>query len=92
MSTTRLTRAGGRKARRALRTARDFRMLPGLRRKLPLCEVMDGSQVEQIDAASMDILENVGVVFRDDIALKDWKDAGAKVSGETVFFGSRACP
>ncbi|MFZ5962503.1 trimethylamine methyltransferase family protein [Thalassococcus sp. BH17M4-6] len=79
------TRAGGRSARRTLRTTRDFTMLPGLTRALPLCEVMDGAQVERIDAASMDILENVGVVFRDDIALSDWKAAGAKVEGERVF-------
>ena len=85
MATSRLSRAGGRKARRALRTARDFQMLPGLSNQLPLCEVMDGAQVEKIDAASMDILENVGVVFRDEIALQDWKNAGAKVEGETVY-------
>ncbi len=55
------TRSGGRAARRALRQAPDFAMLPGLGNKLPFCEVMDGAQVERIDAASMDILENVGV-------------------------------
>lgn len=79
------TRSGGRTARRTLRTTRDFTMLPGLKRNLPLCEVMDGAQVEKIDAASMDILENVGVQFRDPIALEDWKAAGAKVVGEMVY-------
>lgn len=79
------TRAGGRAARRTLRTTREFKMLPNLRRNIPLCEVMDGAQVEQIDSASMDILENVGVQFRDEIALEDWKKAGAKVDGEMVF-------
>jgi len=78
-------RTGGRAARRALRTAPCFDMLPGLTRNIPLCEVMDGSQVERIDAASMDILENVGVQFRDQIALADWKAAGAKVDGERVY-------
>ncbi|WP_166417162.1 trimethylamine methyltransferase family protein [Cochlodiniinecator piscidefendens] len=79
------SRTGGRSARRALRSAPNFEMLPGLKRNIPECEVMNGSQVERIDAASMDILENVGVVFRDDIALADWKKAGAKVVGDTVF-------
>ena len=79
------TRSGGRSARRTLRATRDFTMLAGLENRLPLCEVMDGAEVEKIDAASMDILENVGVVFRDDIALEDWKRAGAKVEGETVY-------
>jgi len=59
-------------------------MLPALKRALPLTEPMSQEQVEKIDAASMDILENVGVVFRDDIALEDWRKAGADVRGETV--------
>ena len=79
------SRAGGRAARRALRTATDFIMLAGVHNRLPTCEVLTGSQVERIDAASMDILENVGVIFRDDIALADWKAAGAKVVGERVY-------
>lgn len=78
-------RSGGRSARRSLRKTRDFRMLPGLTRNIPLCEVMQGAQVEQIDAASMDILENVGVQFRDPTALADWRAAGAKVVGEMVY-------
>ncbi|WP_127112875.1 trimethylamine methyltransferase family protein [Shimia sediminis] len=78
-------RGGGRAARRAERTAPNFDMLPGLENTLPLTEIMNGSQVERIDAASMDILENVGVQFRDDIALGDWKRAGAKVVGEMVY-------
>lgn len=82
---TRRSRSGGRAARRALRTTNEIRMLPGLNNKLPLCEVMDGSQVEKIDNASMDILENVGIVFRDPIALQDWQRAGAKVDGEMVY-------
>ena len=83
--TTAGRRSGGRSARRALRATSDVEMLPGLTNNLPLCEVMDPGQVARIDAASMDILENVGVVFRDDIALADWKAAGAKVVGETVY-------
>ncbi|MEZ5478181.1 MAG: trimethylamine methyltransferase family protein [Thiolinea sp.] len=52
-------------------------MLPGLRRGLPLTEPMDEEQIQRIDAASMAILEEVGVDFRDPIALDDWKKAGA---------------
>ncbi|MDJ0638563.1 MAG: trimethylamine methyltransferase family protein, partial [Paracoccaceae bacterium] len=79
------SRSGGRSARRALRSAVDVTMLPGLKNVLPHCEVMDGVEVDRIDAASMDILENVGVVFRDPIALQDWRKAGAKVKDETVY-------
>ncbi len=75
---------GGRSARRAMRTAPRHEMLPGLRRGLPLCEPLDEEQVRRIDAASMDILEEVGVVFRDPVALEDWRGAGAEVRGERV--------
>lgn len=75
------TRSGGRASRRALRAAPNVTMLPGLSNTLPWCEIMNGSQVDRIDKASKDILENVGVVFRDDIALADWKAAGAKGYG-----------
>jgi trimethylamine---corrinoid protein Co-methyltransferase len=72
-------RAGGRGARRAMRAAPDFEMLSSLKCGLPECEPMTPDQVERIDAASMAILEEVGVIFRDQIALADWKRAGAKV-------------
>lgn len=84
MTTRQRSRSGGRSARRALRQTRDFAMLPGLTNTLPRCEVMDEAQVARMDAASMDILENVGVVFRDPVALADWRKAGAKVEDETV--------
>ncbi len=75
----------GRGACSAARQTRDIKMLPALKRRLPLTEPMTPEQVEKIDAASMDILENVGVQFRDDIALEDWRKAGAKVVGEMVY-------
>ncbi len=74
----------GRGARKAIRQKRDIKMLPALKRRLPLVEPMDLEQIERIDTASMSILEDVGVVFRDPIALSDWKKAGADVRGETV--------
>lgn len=74
----------GRSARRATRQTRDIAMLPALKRGLPLTEPMDAERIAQIDDASMAILEDVGVVFRDPIALNDWKQAGADVRGETV--------
>ena len=79
MSVDAATRRGGRGARRAIRTAIDATMLPALRRRLPLTEPMDAERVERIDEASMAILEEVGVVFRDDRAIADWKAAGADV-------------
>ena len=75
----------GRGARKSARQARDFTMLPALKRGIPLTEPMDSEQIARIDAASMHILENVGVHFRDPIALEDWRRAGAKVVDETVY-------
>jgi trimethylamine--corrinoid protein Co-methyltransferase len=80
-----ISRRGGRDARRVLRTTPKFQMLPTLRRGLPTIEPMDEEQVEKIHDASMDILEEVGVVFRDPIALEDWKRVGADVRGERVY-------
>ncbi|WP_375230636.1 trimethylamine methyltransferase family protein [Roseobacter sp. S98] len=74
----------GRGARRKQRETRDVAMLPALKRRLPLTEPMTAEQIARIDAASMDILENTGVVFRDDTALEDWRRAGADVRGERV--------
>ncbi len=79
------TRRGGRGARREMRAQHDFTMLPALKRNLPLTEPMDAEQIARIDAASMAILQEVGVVFRDPIALEDWRQAGADVRGETVY-------
>jgi len=73
------TRRRGRRARQVERQDPTVEMLPTLKRNLPLVEPMTPDQVEKIDSASMDILENVGVVFRDDVAIEDWKRAGADV-------------
>ncbi len=86
MAERREARRRGRDARRDLRTAPRHDMLPSLKRNLPLVEPMTPEQVLKIDKASMDILEEVGVVFRDPIALDDWKRAGADVRGERVHF------
>ncbi|MGB0410112.1 MAG: trimethylamine methyltransferase family protein [Pikeienuella sp.] len=69
----------GRGARRAIRETRDIAMLPALKRGLPLTEPMDVEQIARIDDASMTILEEVGVVFRDPIAVEDWRRAGADI-------------
>ncbi|MGI9411443.1 MAG: trimethylamine methyltransferase family protein [Hyphomicrobiaceae bacterium] len=80
-------RRGGRQARREIRTDRTATMLPALKRALPIVEPMTPEQVEKIDDASLRILEEVGVVFRDPVALEDWRSAGAEIrDGERVHF------
>ncbi|MAK09691.1 MAG: trimethylamine methyltransferase [Rhodobacteraceae bacterium] len=75
----------GRSSRRLKSQTKNFKMLPGLRGRLPLTEPLDPDQIQRIDNASMDILENTGIHFRDKIALEDWKSVGAKIVEETVF-------
>jgi trimethylamine--corrinoid protein Co-methyltransferase len=79
-----VARRGGRDARRSIRMAPKLDMLPTLKYGLPVVEPMNEEQVERIHQASLAILEDVGVVFRDPIALDDWKKAGADVRGERV--------
>jgi len=74
-----VSRRGGRQQRRAERVNVIEPMLPALVGRLPLVEPMTPEQVERIDSASMDILENVGVIFRDPQAIRDWKQAGAEI-------------
>jgi trimethylamine--corrinoid protein Co-methyltransferase len=78
------TRRGGRSARRAERTERPVRALPALIRRLPLYEVLNAEGLEMIHDASMRILEEIGIDFRDDEAALMWRDAGAAVDGHRI--------
>ncbi len=75
----------GRSSRRLKSQTRNITMLPALRHNLPLTEPLNQDQINRIDNASMDILENTGIHFRDKVALEDWRSIGAKIVGETVF-------
>ena len=83
-------RRGGRQSRRSARSNVIEPMLPALVGKLPLTEPMNEDQVERIHAASMHILENVGVVFRDPQAIRDWKSVGADVRDESRVYLDRS--
>ncbi len=72
-------RRGGRQRRKSIRANLAEPMLPALTGRLPLTEPLTAEQVVRIDAASLDILENIGVVFRDRQAISDWKAAGAEI-------------
>ena len=78
-------RRGGREARRAIRTQRNNEMLPQLTRGLPYLEPLNQEQLLQIHNASMAILEEVGVDFRDEVALQQWRAAGARIDGQRVY-------
>ncbi|MBX2868909.1 MAG: trimethylamine methyltransferase family protein [Acidiferrobacterales bacterium] len=86
MSEQVMSRRGGRRSRRDLRTNVVEGMLPSLTRNLPYTEPLSQEQIVQIDNASMAILEEVGVDFRDPVAIEDWKRVGADVDGDRVRF------
>ena len=73
----------GRAAKRSASERPVERMKP-IRRRIPTVNLLSEDEVERIHNASMEILEEVGIEFRDAIALKDWKTAGADVDGSRV--------
>jgi trimethylamine--corrinoid protein Co-methyltransferase len=51
---------------------------------VPVYEVLSEDRLEQIHRASLKILEEIGIDFRDDEAAAMWRDAGADVQGHRV--------
>jgi trimethylamine--corrinoid protein Co-methyltransferase len=77
-------RSGGRAARVSARTNPPPVYLPTLNRQVGPINLLSPEGVEKIHNAAMTILETTGIVFRDPVALADWKKYGAKVDGEVV--------
>ena len=75
----------GRSSRRLKSQTRSFTMLPALQHSLPLTEPLNRDQIKRIDEASMDILENTGIHFRDKIALQDWRSIGQRLLEKQFF-------
>jgi len=80
--------AGGAAARRAARSGGGpGTQLTYIKREIPLYEVLSEEGLAIIEANADRVLEEVGIIFRDDAeALQLWKDAGADVQGERVHF------
>lgn len=77
-------RRGGRAAMRAVRTAHPIIHLPTLVRKIPVYEVLNQEGVELIHDASMRIVEEAGIAFRDEESLGLWREAGADIDDDVV--------
>ena len=75
----------GRGARRAAREAKVIDWLPELTRGMPYVDIVSHEQLLRIHEASMRILEEVGIEFRDDESVAMWKESGAKVDGYRVY-------
>ena len=58
--------------------------LVGLERNIPTYELLPPEAIELIHQASLGILQDVGIEFRDTEALALWEAAGADVTGTRV--------
>ena len=77
-------RRGGRGTRRAARLTAAAAQLPALKRRIPLYEVLDAEALERVHRASLKILQEVGIDFRDPESLSIWREQGADIEGERV--------
>ena len=75
----------GRGARRAARESNVIEWLPELTRGIPYVDIVPHEQLLRIHDASMRILEEVGIEFRDDESVAMWKASGAKTDGYRVY-------
>ncbi len=67
----------GRGRRRRDRTEVTQRFLPELDRGIPFMDLLVEEQVEQVHEATVGLLENTGIEFRDDESIAMWRQAGA---------------
>ena len=59
--------------------------LPYLQNRMKFQEVLDEEGLARIHNASMQILEDIGIAFRDEGALEQWRKTGAKVADDHVY-------
>ncbi|MCP3939775.1 MAG: trimethylamine methyltransferase family protein [Actinomycetia bacterium] len=77
-------RRRGRGARKLARETAATPRLPTIRYGIKPVEVVSADQLETIHQASLKILREVGIDFRDEVAIEQWSAAGAEVRGERV--------
>ena len=77
-------RRGGRAARRRERADAPIVQKRYITREIPVYELLDEAGIDLLHHTSMQILEEIGIDFRDPDALADWKQAGADVQGSRV--------
>jgi trimethylamine--corrinoid protein Co-methyltransferase len=77
-------RRGGRSSVIAERSGEIMPRLSTLRYGVRPVEIVDTEQLERIHRASLAILREIGIDFRDETALRQWREAGADVQGRRV--------
>ncbi len=83
--TPRPTRRRGRSSRKQAREQASTPRLKTIRYGIKPMEVVSADQLETIHQASLRILREVGIDFRDGPALDAWRQAGADVQSERVY-------
>ncbi|MEI9426018.1 trimethylamine methyltransferase family protein, partial [Mesorhizobium sp. Cs1299R1N1] len=78
------SRSGGRDARQKIRTDRSVTFLPTLERGIPYMDLLHHEDLLRLHDQSMQILEEIGIEFRDDEAIEYWRKAGADITGQRV--------
>lgn len=77
-------RRGGRSVVAAAREAERTPRLSAIRYGITPVTAVSEAQLDRIHAASMAILRDIGIEFRDETALQQWRAAGARVEGSRV--------
>lgn len=82
-------RRGGRSVVAAARQAERTPRLSAIRYGIKPVTALSEAQLDRIHAASMKILRDIGIEFRDETALKQWRGAGARVEGSRVYLDEK---
>ena len=82
---------GGAAQRRAQRTSSTVTHLPVLAQNLTALECLSLEGLELIEHNADTVLQEIGIEFHDEIALAQWKEAGADVQGQRVRFERGFC-
>ncbi|RJT24187.1 trimethylamine methyltransferase [Mesorhizobium waimense] len=77
-------RRGGRTSLMAARGAEKTPRLSTINYAIKPVEAVSADQLERIHLASLAILREIGIDFRDETALRQWREVGADVRGERV--------
>ena len=77
-------RGGGSSTRRNARLNAPVTFPKATLRSIPTYEVLDSEGLDAIDHHAMEILETIGIEFRDDASAAIWRDAGADVDGHRI--------
>src|SRR5262245_4844980 len=77
-------RRGGTEARRTARANQPLIQKKFITRKIPIYELLNPQGLEVLHETSMTILEEIGIDFRDEPAIRSWREAGADVRDARV--------